>query len=226
MSTDTSIEDLMSLPVASAPTPMSPSPRVRRLGIHGPRQSGKTSYLTVLQHYRKTDDAGVVLRDEATLHYLEELWNRYLAAGMPVPRTAGLPTELRLDLQAGGQTWEVLTRDYPGERIQRPVHDEALAWLESCDAILVFLDATSTEKELAERLNESDILLAALRLLSHDGHTIARPLALVLTKWDTQGPINPDDPDHERERALEFLNARPAFRQLHHALLQAGRPDR
>src|SRR5437868_5817698 len=127
---------------APAPTPPPVTPRGRRLGILGPRQSGKTSYLTVLHHYRKTDSAGVVMRDEATLRYLEELWNRYLAAGLPVPRTAGLPTELQLDLQAAGQTWEVLTRDYPGERVQRPVHEEALAWLESCDAILVFLDIT------------------------------------------------------------------------------------
>ena len=97
--------------VTAAPPP--PTPRLRRLGIHGPRQSGKTCYLTVLHRYRKTGEAGVVLRDDATLAYLQELWNRYLGAGFPTPRTAGLPTEIRLDVQSAGRTWEVQTRDYP-----------------------------------------------------------------------------------------------------------------
>src|SRR5438477_186315 len=88
------------------------------------------------------------------------------------------------------------------------------------------LGIPSSEQELSERLNEVDVLLAALRQLSHDGHTIARPLALVLTKWDTQGPLDADDPAEEEQRALAFLNTRPSFRQLYHALLQAGRSDR
>ena len=51
-------------------------------------------------------------------------------------------------------------------------------------------------------------------------------MALVMTKWDTHGPVNADDPAREEQRALAFLNTRPQFRQLYHALLQAGRPDR
>lgn len=201
-------------------------PRLRQLGIHGPRQSGKTCYLTVLHRFRKTDDAAAVIKDEATGAYLEEVWNNYLALGRHTPRTAGTPTHIRFDLQAAGHTWEVQTRDYPGERVQRPVDAETKLWLESCDAILVFVDSTSPPEQLAERLNEVDLLLSALRELSHDGHTIARPLALVLTKWDTQGPLAAADPEREEQRALAFLTARPEFRQLYHALLQAGHPDR
>src|SRR5215471_3718933 len=192
------------------------SPRLRHLGIHGPRQSGKTCYLTVLHRFRKADGGAAVIKDEATSAYLEAIWNDYLAQGKHTPRTAGTPTRIHFDLQAGGHTWEVQTRDYPGERVQRPIDAETKAWLESCDAILVFVDSTSPPDLLAERLNEVDLLLAALRELSHDGHTIARPLALVLTKWDTQGPLAAADPEREEQRALAFLTARPEFRQLYH----------
>jgi hypothetical protein len=213
--------------MSTVPAPDLPdSPRLRHLGIHGPRQSGKTCFLTVLHRFRKADGGAVVIKDEATSAYLEALWNDYLAQGKPTPRTAGTPTRIRFDLQAGGHTWDAQTRDYPGERVQRPLDAETKAWLESCDAILVFVDSTSPPDQLAERLNEVDLLLAGLRELSHDGHTIARPLALVLTKWDTQGPLAAADPEREEQRALAFLTARPEFRQLYHALLQAGHPDR
>ena len=75
-------------------------------------------------------------------------------------------------------------------------------------------------------LNEVDLLLSALRQLSHDGNTIARPLGLVLTKWDTQGPITAAAPDGEEQRAHAWLSERPEFRQLLHALQHAGHPDR
>jgi hypothetical protein len=201
-------------------------PRLRRLGIHGPRQSGKTCYLTVLNRYRKSGDAGVLIKDDATINYLSSLWDHYLAQGRHTPRTAGIPSEIRFDLQSGGRTWEVETRDYPGERVQRPVDAETVAWLESCDAILVFVDVTCSSNDLADRLNEVDLLLDALRKLSHDGNTIARPLGLVLTKWDALGPVSPSAPAREDARAHSFLNARAEFRQLYHALLQAGHPDR
>src|SRR6266542_2023200 len=207
-------------------SPAEPRPRLRRLGIHGPRQSGKTCYLTVLHRFRKSGDAAVVLKDDATIGYLQGLWDRYLVQGKHTPRTAGLPAEIGFDVQAGGRTWEVQTRDYPGERVQRPVDAETLAWLEACDAVLVFVDATSPPDLLAERLNEVDLLLSALRQLSHDGNTIARPLGLVLTKWDTQGPIAAAAPDGEEQRAHAWLSERPEFRQLFHALHHAGHPDR
>ncbi|HKB34864.1 MAG TPA: hypothetical protein VKD72_00325, partial [Gemmataceae bacterium] len=208
------------------PPPVEVGPRLRRLGIHGPRQSGKTCYLTVLHRFRKSGDAAVVLKDDATISYLQGLWDRYLVQGKHTPRTAGLPAEIGFDVQTNGRTWEVQTRDYPGERVQRPVDAETLAWLEACDAVLVFVDATSPPDLLAERLNEVDLLLSALRQLSHDGNTIARPLGLVLTKWDTQGPIAAAAPDGEEQRAHAWLSERPEFRQLFHALQHAGHPDR
>src|SRR5262245_1886727 len=208
------------------PPPVEVGPRLRRLGIHGPRQSGKTCYLTVLHRFRKTSDAAMVLKDDATISYLQGLWDRYLVQGRHTPRTAGLPAEIRFDLQAGGRTWEIQSRDYPGERVQRPVDAETLAWLESCDAVLVFVDASSPPDLLAERLNEVDLLISALRQLSHDGNTIARPLGLVLTKWDTQGPVAAGAPEGEEQRAQAWLCERPEFRQLFHALQHAGHPDR
>src|SRR5437764_10255337 len=92
----------VSAPVSTdgqAPPAAVPPLRLRRLGIHGPRQSGKSCYLTVLHRYRKSGDAAVVLEDDATIDYLQGLWDRYLVQGRHTPRTAGLPAEIRFDLQ-------------------------------------------------------------------------------------------------------------------------------
>jgi len=135
-----------------------------------------------------------------------------------------LPAEVRFALQAGGRTWEVQTRDYPGERVQRPVDGETLAWLEACDAVLVFVDATSPPDLLAERLNEVDLLLAALRQLSHDGNTIARPLGLVLTSGTRRADHGGVSRGRDQRAMPGSASARvsPAPPRLQHA----GHPDR
>src|SRR5262245_25598429 len=140
----------LSLPedVADAGRAADAGPRLRHLGIHGPRQSGKTCYLTVLHRFRKAEDAAILIKEPATSAYLEEVWDRYLSQGKHTPRTAGVPTQIRFDLQSDGHTWEVQTRDYPGERVQRPVDADTRAWLEGCDAILVFVDSTSPPEQL------------------------------------------------------------------------------
>jgi len=66
------------------------------------------------------------------------------------------------------------------------IRQKVREWMLSCHAIFFFLAADAghdNETDVRERLNELGLLVAELKRLSRDGNTIARPLALVLTKW-------------------------------------------
>src|SRR5262249_6071403 len=72
-----------------------------------------------------------------------------------------------------------------------------------------------------EQLDAVDVLLSELRKESRDGKTIARPLALVLTKWDTRGPIATSR-DDERDRLQKYLVDNPVFERIRRTLRESG----
>ncbi len=133
-----------------------------------------------------------------------------------------LPTHLRLDI--GGSVQKPPLRielcDYAGALVQalpnqsatltRQLNQEVKEWLASSQAVLFFIDSNQPEMEQIDAL---DLLLVELRKPCSDGPTLEIPLGLVLTKWDSHGPIS-DDADRERERAHDFLRANPIFRQI------------
>ena len=96
--------------------------------------------------------------------------------------------------------------------------------MKSCDALLFFLDITEPEAAIRERLNELGLMLAKLRELTADGNTITRPLALVLTKWDTRPDFDASraDASTEFEKACQFLHDGSAYGQFFSTLEQSG----
>ena len=204
---------------------------VWRLGIHGARSTGKTCYLASLYGFRAPGDgAGISFVDDPTIDYLAEKWE-YLSQGKKLPPTAGTPSELRCQFKAERRVWEVLMHDYPGELVERKGASEVpelrvqtREWLKACNAILFFLDVTDPEDAVRERLNELDLILAELHKLSADGNSIARPLALILTKWDTRPSFKIDlaNPTVESQEARRFMRESPVFGQFYGALEQSG----
>ena len=180
-----------------------------RLGIHGARNAGKTCYLASLYGFRSDGDGvNVGFSDNQTLDYLADKWDHYLARGeKPQPNPKGIPAELTCQLKFDQRVWLIALRDYAGELIERrgaddvaQLREETRQWLAACNGILFFIDITEAEGAVRERLNELDLLLAELHRLSADGNRISRPLALVLTKWDSRSgfDVRSADPQYSQ----------------------------
>ncbi|MCS6850415.1 MAG: hypothetical protein NZ700_04515 [Gemmataceae bacterium] len=201
--------------------------KVRRLGIHGARGTGKTCFLACLYGHRATQKAAVTFNDDHSIDHLQRAWTVLERGDVPDATALTLPTELSLSLQADGLTWHIPTRDYAGALVQRSetgvpeLKREVKEWLGACHAILLFVNCDADDAALRERHNELDLLITELKRLSPDGNTISRPLAFLLTKWDIQGGISGDF-DGERQRALEYLHSRPALKQIGDSLRLCG----
>ena len=70
-----------------------------------------------------------------------------------------------------------------------PARDCLRAWIASCQVVLLFLDSTHPDRE---QLDAFDLLLTELRKPSAGPGRLERPIGLVLTKWDQQGPVSDD----------------------------------
>jgi len=212
-------------------SPMPPFGKLRHLGIHGARGTGKTCYLACLYGHRATESGAVTFRDDLSIDYLKVAWNSLERGDVPIATALVLPTELNLSFHANGVGWNIITRDYAGVLVQRSergvpeLKEDVKKWLGSCHAILLFVNIDSgidtLDSVLKERHDELDLLLTELKKLSSDGNTIGRPLALLLTKWDVRGELS-YDPECERQRALEYLQSRPALKQIADALKNCG----
>jgi len=197
-----------------------------QIGIHAPPRAGKTCLFACLYGLRlQFQPETVSFDDPATLDYLKRIW-RCLVAGRPPDPTAMAPlTHLRFQIDTGGKVWSIQTSDYPGALVvpstdgtTKELRAEARDWFHSCDAILILLDSQAPD---IEQLDVVDCLLAELRKESLDGRTIARPLGLVLTKWDTQGPISRDQ-EEEIERRQKYLVDCPIFERICRNLRECG----
>ena len=208
-------------------------PGTWRFGIHGARNAGKTSYLATLYGFRaQVDRIAVAFTNDETIDYLAGQWENYLAKGeKPDPTGKGIPTDLGCQIKCPQRVWQVALRDYAGELVQRKgaddvkeLQEETHQWLKSCNAILFFIDITESEDAVRERLNELDLLLKELHRLSVGGDKIGRPLALILTKWDTRPDFNICGADvaAETAKAIDFLQGSPVFGQCYSALTQSG----
>jgi hypothetical protein len=195
----------------------------RRIGIHGVRSAGKTCFLGSLYGFRAGEAASVDFADDATCHYLAGIWKDLSEARVPGATLLAMPTDLRMDiLHAGeeGLATPLLLCDYAGllvepkgETASPAAHTLSAgvkAWFRSCHAVLVFLDSSRPD---LEQLDALDLLLTELRRPGPDGPALERPLAIVLTKWDSQGTIS-NDLAREQARARDFLRTNHAFRQI------------
>ncbi len=190
----------------------------RRLGIVGVRNAGKSCYLSCLYGRPANERVGIVFRDEATIAYLDRCWKEF-------PPPANAKTEmhpLHFAVKTPDRTWQAVVCDYAGTLVQRVTTEDGIThlrkdarhWIRECHTVLFFLDCSAPEADWKERLNELHLLLSDLR---GTGSKVVRPLGLVLTKWDLQGPIS-TEPAREEQRALEFLGNRLNGDQIVRAL--------
>src|SRR5262245_30660647 len=119
-----------------------------RIGIHAPRNAGKTCLFACLYGLRAMLHDQLTIDDNATLNYLRDIWD-HLRKGQVPPATAMTrPTELEWRLGSGEDLWEIRTCDYPGALVEpsvdgtsRHLREQARTWFHSCDAILVLVDS-------------------------------------------------------------------------------------
>src|SRR5882724_9268081 len=203
-----------------------PMGRPIRIGLHAPRNAGKTCLFACLYGLRQHQIDEVTFDNDETLAYLKSIW-KYLKDGTVPPATAmAKPMQLGWRLKAGGDEWNLVTCDYPGALVEpattgaaaRELKDEAREWFRSCDALIILVDSSAPD---VEQVDVVDVLLTELRKESGDGTTVARPLALVLTKWDTRGPVAASR-DDERDRLQKYLVDNPIFERIRRTLRESG----
>jgi hypothetical protein len=197
-------------------------PRPRRIGIHGTCNAGKTCYLGCLYGFRSNFEARVTFTDDVTLSHLRALWMPLQEGRSPGATPMTLPATLHLAIEEAEASPAVLLElcDYAGALVSslpesgpslaRELSQDVRAWIASCQVVLLFLDSTHPDRE---QLDAFDLLLTELRKPSAGPGRLERPIGLVLTKWDQQGPVS-DDLAREQQRAREFLGSHPVFQQL------------
>lgn len=209
-----------------------PSNKLRKIGIHGARGTGKTCFLGCLYGKRSTEHAAVTFSDDNSINRLKDVWTVLKQTDRPMDATAlTRPAELHMGIQVDGIGWDISTCDYAGALVQRDdrgmpeLKEKVKKWLKSCHGILLFINIDARtdvdDSVIKDRHDELDLLLTELKRLSPTGNTISRPLALLLTKWDVQGKIS-NDIERERERAKEYLRSRPALKQIADTLENSG----
>src|SRR5437867_1698326 len=89
-----------------------------RIGIHGPREAGKTCFLGALYADRACGDGTFTFTDDATINYLQRVWKE-LSEGRHEATAMGLPTQLKVSFQSAKQPSLPLELcDYAGALVQ------------------------------------------------------------------------------------------------------------
>jgi GTPase SAR1 family protein len=229
--------------------------RTIQIGIHGPRSSGKTCFLASLYGKRTEGDAALQLPDNSAIDLLGKLWEQLEQGKNLEANARALPNQIRLSLTHEGKVSRVLTADYAGELVQRmrdtentspvtatgrPTANEdnnkpdsdsfeltsaVLEWMKASDALLLIVDAETlehdTKKELEERRNEIDLLITELQ----KGQRLAKPLALVVTKWDLYA-TPPLTAENESKRLHEFIETHDLLSDVTKAVEMSGKDFR
>ena len=204
--------------------------KIRNIGIHGARSTGKTCYLACcLYGQSATEDVSVNLGDSPSLASLKNAWEMLTRGELPQANAVTIPDEIGFSLQAERLGWQVRTKDYAGSLVQlsdagvSELRREVRGWLVGSDAIFILVNADPCrdDQPARERMSEIGVLLDGLLVSSPDGNTIAKPLALLLTKWDVQGQVS-DDLAQEEQRALAYLRSHSVLQQIAHKIEQAG----
>lgn len=203
--------------------------KTRNIGIHGSRSTGKTCYLACCLYGESVSEGVAFVRDDsASFDSLKNAWEMLTRGELPQANAVTVPDNISFCLNAE-QVWKVQTKDYAGSLVQISdtgvlgLRDDVRTWLAESDAILILVNADlcSDDPAARERMSEIDVLLTKLLDESDDGNKVAQPLALLLTKWDVQGPIS-DDPAQEEQRARAYLQSESVFHQIAEKIARAG----
>src|SRR5712691_3149950 len=128
--------------------------RPLRIGLHAPRNAGKTCLFACLYGLRQHLFDEVAFDDDEAIAYLKSIW-KFLRDGMVPPATAmNKPTQIGWRLKSGGAVSHYLTCDYPGALVEpttggvgKELKQEARDWFRSCDALLILVDSSAPDVE-------------------------------------------------------------------------------
>jgi hypothetical protein len=194
----------------------------RKLGVFGPRNSGKTTYWACLYGSKGSADGSVSFTHEPTREQLDALW-RSLYDGVVAPATAqGEPQDIIFSLHSDATTWCVSTKDYSGSLVELSRHgqDDAEAshdlrrniasWVRDCDAMLVLVPADLADQDEGARVGFRRAMEGLLDAFHASDHPGPLPVCLAVTKSDmlpADPAINSTPPAVESPPALpEWLD--------------------
>jgi hypothetical protein len=163
--------------------------RPQRVGIFGYRGVGKTTLVTML--YREAvggrlPEMRLAAADARTAEYLADKIVQ-LEAGQVLPATLA-ETDLRFHFYHRGGRFELLVKDYQGEHVELGRDEPIRAFLRTCDAVWLCVDAAvlASPGDRLRRQQEVEQLIEDY-LAAEPGPTMDRPVAFVLTKADLLG---------------------------------------
>jgi hypothetical protein len=187
----------------------------RYFALFGPRASGKTAYLGAL--YGSSGDeadcgpayhvAASEQADDPTHADLGHIARSLKAGAWPDATVFERLEKMTFVFTCGDLTREVVLPDVGGELTRRAVDaadrgrlanelkEKILAEYGDYQGFLIFVPADPVDASRASEYKwEVDAFLSALRQRSPDGGTIARPFAVLVTKWDLvePGPLTVD----------------------------------
>ena len=213
------------------------APPLRRFALFGPRAAGKTVFLTALygtsQHRPNAEDGYLITAADDPAdptHKTLKDWLLMLMKGEWLPpnafenlkilRFSFTTRSVRYDVELPDVAGEVTRRfdsveDY--EALEGHLKQKILAEYQDFHGYVIFVPGQNIDQRRAAEFKwEVDALLNALKERTQDGGMIARPVAILMTKWDLHSPTPVSDED-EAAKAEQF------FAKDHATLLHALR---
>jgi hypothetical protein len=195
------------------------------LGFHGVPNAGKTALHTIIYRLRAFKGGRVSFDDdEPTKVYLAGCMNDLKEHRTIRANVRAKPDRLRWRLVlANKDVWNVEAMDFAGALVEsggaadaQHLADEVLTFLAECDALFLLLDCGDPD---FRQIDAIDLLLSHLARRQTTHGSRRRPIALVWTKVDMLGPIDPD-PQVNLARIEQRLGQHHIFQTIHNILAQ------
>ena len=209
--------------------------KVYRFGLYGGRSSGKTCILTAMGMSRRQNPLGYACKwiqetpdhplpagDESVwktedpyhlgVRWLRQARNKLEGGGVPEPNPERGLLALRFEFampDRGRLRIELI--DYSGELITRTsaqLASDLRAHMQVCDGMLLLGEAHRDNRSLAPLASDLENLKEAISILFAERDDRPQqdwPIAFLLNKWDRQGQIDFESPEHEDSRLQTFL---------------------
>jgi len=216
----TSIEELRGSPASRRGSHVERN----RIVILGRRQAGKTVYLSVLYHtlWKRGGLLSVVALDGGTHTACMGTISTLLGGEWPAS-TVGT-NYLNLEVRWRGETWPMVSLDYPGEVFRKAFVDntqtedvsELLEHVDRASAVIALVDPGVVAGESLDEATEDDFgMLKAIERIRNSPAGGDVPIAFVLTKYDARRSLI-----RENGGTARFVKTR-----YRHILQSAGRLD-
>lgn len=214
--------------------------KLYKFALYGLSNSGKTCILTAMgMECRPTEEGATcvvlpafgAISEDAKLayknlqHYKASLEVGELPHATPTSMTV-LPKYRYTysDREIGEVYFEIY--DYAGELLnptllanENEMSNNILQKMRDLDGIIILVTTPEKDKPKSEVPDEINCIIQAFNSL-HGTATTKRktPIALVLTKWDRQSPIEKNTEDNETKNIQQFFETHDSFRNVYNAL--------